>query len=303
MLVVIAVDFGYWHVLPKFSEKLEITVLDVGQGDSTFIRFPGGKTMLIDGGGIRGSNLDVGKNVVAPFLWRKGIYNIDYVLLTHPHYDHYKGLIFMLQEFEPGLVWTNGIDAPLDETGDWLEFQNALKNLRVSIVNTDIAKYEIGGAVLNMRTLSSAGQKNLNDTSIVTSLSYKGRRFLFTGDTSAAGEKMLLGEPAVDFLKVGHHGSKDASSEDFLKAIRPRVAVISAGEKNNYGFPHRDVLARLTRSGSEILRTDLNGAVTVLVDGGDVTTSLYRSPRKEISIRGEPLSLLRGFFEPSRLQE
>lgn len=270
--VALAIDFGYWRLMPALSDNLEIYSLDVGMGDSTLVRFPGGKTLLIDGGGIKGSDFDVGRNAVAPALWRLGIHSIDLAMLTHPHHDHYRGLGFVANNFKPELIWTNGLEAPSDEMDDWEKFLADVKSSGVpmEIVQDDGISMDLGGAKLRVIKPPWKDGDDLNDSSLVTSIEYAGKRVLFMGDLTAKREGWLLSKGIdlrSDILKVGHHGSSDATSMEFLEAVRPTEAIISVGAGNKYGFPHAEALERLDASGARIKRTDQEGMIGEMLSG------------------------------------
>ncbi|HPQ80636.1 MAG TPA: DNA internalization-related competence protein ComEC/Rec2 [bacterium] len=273
-------DAGYWRLLPSLRKDIQITIIDAGQGDSALVRFPGGKAVLIDGGGIKGSSFDVGKHVVAPALWRMGVHSVDWMILTHPHYDHYRGLGYLASQFSPSAVYGNGLGASAGEASDWDIFMGQLKDAGVPML--DVGKHrppeEVGGVKVRVTKPPVPAGSDLNDTSLVVRFDYGSRRFLFTGDLAISGEAALLnaGEDLrADFLKVGHHGSADASSARFLKAVSPRIAAISAGEQNRYGLPARDALARLEAVGARIYRTDMHGAITVTSDGEDLNVETF----------------------------
>ena len=280
LVACIAFDSGYWHMRPIMAGDLTITVFDAGQGDSTLVRFPGGKTLLIDGGGIKGSSFDVGRNVIAPALWRMGIHSIDWMLLTHPHYDHYRGLGFLAAAFRPERVYANGLDAPAGESADWKGFLSQLDEAGVPLVSVADAELppEIDGAALRVIAPSMPAGSDLNDSSLVVDISFGSRRFLFMGDTTREGERALISSGAnlsASFLKVGHHGSADSTSMPFLDAVRPEVAAISAGEHNRYGVPAKATLDRLAAAGARVYRTDEDGAITVRSDGMELKVETF----------------------------
>lgn len=269
-------DVGYWNILPLVDHRLEITVIDVGQGDSTFIRFPDGTKMLVDGGGLKGSSFDIGKNVIAPFLWSRGIYRIDYILLTHPHYDHYAGLKYIMQQFQPKVFWTSGLAAPDAEEREWEDFEAAvqLSGSQKEILNKEYLA-TIGGVALKVVGMSDDPMgRDINDASLILRLTHGANSFLFTGDLTAAGEEEYLkkyGDVRAEFLKIGHHGSASSSSGKFLRAVSPDISVISVGGENRYGMPSEKVLDRLKKTSSSIYRTDISGAITVKSDGRKIS--------------------------------
>lgn len=276
----IFLNVGCNIIMEKFDDNLIITVLDVGQGDSSVIRFPNGKVMMIDGGGIRGSEFDIGRNVVAPALWKMGIDRVDLIVLTHPHHDHYRGLSFIVGEFKPGIVFTNGLDAPPDESGGWDDFKKQvnLSGAKFANVGGDGIEMEEGGVAVKISKSPMPDDGDLNDTSMTIRLRHGSKKIIFTGDLSARGEARLIetgGDLSADFLKAGHHGSADASSNEFLHAVSPDIVAISAGERNQYGFPSKDALSRIEKTGAKILRTDQDGAITIESDGKNLEADTF----------------------------
>ena len=275
---------------PQFAKgKLELTVLDVGQGDSLFLVSPEGRTLLIDGGGTppnyggRESQRapDPGEDAVSPFLWSRGLKKVDVVALTHAHQDHLGGLTAILENFQVGELW---IGREVNS--------NALKQLEVlaSTRRIPIRHEERGqtfvwdgvrGEVLWPDSGSgetSASAKN-ND-SLVLRLRFRDRSFFLPGDAESQAEASILSDNAgetlsADVLKVGHHGSKNSTTPDFLAAVHPQFAIISAGIENPYGHPSPDLLQRLENANAKIFRTDLNGAIHVLTDGEKIELSCF----------------------------
>jgi len=257
--------------------KLEASVLDVGQGDSIFAAFPNGRTMLIDGGGLAGSErvggyrsgTDVGEEVVSPYLWSRGLKRLDVVALTHAHHDHLDGLHAVLENFRVGELWI-GRD---EETP---AFKSLLKEARshgvavVHKVQGDVFKSgDVSGQVLWPPDISAVGSAS-NDDSLVLRLSDARAQFLLAGDIEQHVEAQLVSEHAAlaaDFLKVPHHGSKTSSTDAFLAAVNPRVAAVSVGEGNAFGQPAADVVERYKARRVRLLRTDQDGAVTAITDG------------------------------------
>jgi len=283
--IVVAGLFGLvlWQpwTAPVATHTLELTAIDVGQGDSLLVVFPEGRTMIIDGGGIlqfapragglqsrpaRRSNLDTGEDVVSPYLWSRSIRRIDILVATHAHQDHSGGLPAVLENFRPRELWVGTNPPP--------ELLRRAAELRVPVrmPDTSTAPADYGGArveVLSPPTGFSPAKSGNND-SLALRVTYGSNSFLLTGDLESPMERLLLadGRPLhADVLKVGHHGSKTSTSPDFLDAVSPSIAVISAGFENSFGHPHPTVLARLTERHIAILRTDQDGLVTVRSDG------------------------------------
>ena len=265
--------------------KLEVSVLDVGQGDSIFAAFPDGRTMLIDGGGQPGSEwvggqrsgLDVGEQVVSPYLWSRGIQRLDVVALTHAHHDHLDGLHSVLQNFRVAELWIGR-----DETTPAFEALLAEASARGTRIvhETSGSHFDFGGAagsVLWPEELAPVGEAS-NDDSLTMRIEDGRVSFLLPGDLQKKVEQRLVAEHAelaADFLKVPHHGSKTSSTPDFLAAVSPKVAVVSAGEANPFGHPAPSTLERYSEAGIRLLRTDLDGAVTALTDGTALTVTTY----------------------------
>lgn len=242
---------------------LKVTFLSVGQGDSAFVELPDGKTMLIDGGGMRNPDFDVGERVVAPFLRSKGVDRIDYMVLSHAQLDHMGGLLFLVRNLEVGEFWWNGrgdlgaLGAALDEKG-----------VTRKVVGYSTGSLGAGGAMVEFLGPSGEAGLDVNESSVVMKLVYGERAFLFTGDIGGKAERALASRGLrADVLKAAHHGSRYSSSAPFLEAVSPSVVVVSAGLFNSFGFPHAETLERYREAGAEVMRTDLSGAVIVETDG------------------------------------
>jgi competence protein ComEC len=267
---------------PKWAKgKLELTTLDVGQGDSLLVVSPLGKTMLIDGGGAFGgfpgreeqNGIDPGEEAVSPFLWSRGFQSLDVVALTHAHQDHIGGLTAILENFHVGSLWI-GREV---SSAALARLELLAKEKKIPIV------HEMRGQKFSLDTAEGeflwpeiaqdkVGSGPKNNDSLVLRLKYGNLSMMLPGDAEKQAEKQILAENNedilhADVLKVGHHGSKNSTTEEFLAAVHPRVAVISAGEENPYGHPSPELLERLQRAGLRILRTDHDGAIHVLTDG------------------------------------
>jgi len=261
-----------WHPWPAQlqSDILELTAIDVGQGDSLLVVFPGGAVMVVDGGGRlefgrqnRSPNLDIGEDVVSPYLWTRGIRRIDILVATHAHEDHVGGLPAVMANFRPKELWT-GANPPvrLVESASRLGLRVSLKHAPES--------FDFSGARIEVvaPTEDYLPRQAGNNDSLAFRISYGSRSFLLTGDLERAVEaNVLAGMQHTDVLKVGHHGSRTSTTEPFLEAVAPSIAVISAGFENSFGHPHPEVVNRLIMHRMAILRTDLNGLVTVRTDG------------------------------------
>ncbi len=258
-------------LLPVKNRRLEITFLDVGQGDGIFIKFPNQTTCLIDGGS---TDVDkVGQYRIEPFLKAKGIKNIDYVFVTHTDFDHFSGVLELMElSDESGEVVIKNLvlgDTCLRDE----KYEKLLELASENKINTDIIEKNdtltIGRAVLRcLHPTYEYQPEDTNDTSIVLSLEYKDFSCLFTGDLSKKGENEILDSlRRYDILKVSHHGSKYSTLEDFLDIVKPAVSIISYGKDNSYGHPHEELLERLEKIKTKIYSTSQCGAITISTDG------------------------------------
>ncbi|MGZ3405420.1 MAG: DNA internalization-related competence protein ComEC/Rec2 [Polyangia bacterium] len=262
-----------WRVWSRaHSETLTATFLDVGQGDACVVELPHGRVLIVDGGGSFDPRFDPGQQLIAPFLWRRGIRRIDLIVLSHPHPDHANGLATLVEQFPVGEVWTNGQETEQPGT---VALIAAAARRQVAV--TTARSIELGGATLQpLWPYDENGAPGVdtargeNDNSLVVAVGWRGRSLLFAGDLEAEGETALLARAGpslrADVVKVPHHGSKTSSTAELVAATRPSVAVISVGERNRWGFPNAGVVARWRGAGARVMRTDRDGGVTVTVD-------------------------------------
>jgi len=259
-----------------------VTAIDVHQGNSTLVRFPGGKTMLVDGGGLPVEGFDIGRSVVAPFLWHEGIRKVDIVVLSHVHADHLGGLPFIVENFSVSEVWSNGENVDSETYRHFLEIIRR-KGIRHRILKDQEYTMEVGevGIRLFNPGMPNSSGENPNEQSLVMQLTFGNVRLLLPGDISADQEAKLLEDYSdlrSSVLFVPHHGSRVSSSMPFLKAISPQLAVISCGPDNVFEFPHEEALTRYQAVGAKIFRTDRQGAVTVSSDGEILHAEGFLSP-------------------------
>ena len=256
------------------SQGLKLTFIDVGEGDSILIEFPGRKKMLIDGGGSPSGTFDIGESVVSPFLWKKGIKKIDYLVLTHAHPDHLYGLMAIARNFKIGEFWE--ALSPIENEA-YAQFKNSLpraalqKRLFQGFIHRD---GDIRIKALFPRETSPYVKTVHNDQSLVLRISYGQTSFLLPGDIDAASENKIIenqDEIKSQVLKSAHHGSNTSSSKAFLERVSPQVVVISVGEGNVYGFPSQEILELYKEIGATIFRTDEQGAIEISSDGQKIS--------------------------------
>ncbi len=270
-------DAGYWYYQSHLNPRLRITAIDVGQGESSLLQFPGGKTMLVDGGGFHQSDFDTGEMVVAPLLWRKKISKIDLLVLSHPHPDHLNGLVSVVKNFDIGEVWTNG--EAIDSEA-YKEFVSLIaeRKIKQMVIARGQPSRAVDGVLIEflhpdgIRPDPSSGRRRdrINNNSLVLRIIFHEASILFTGDIGAADESEIIAlYPGLTctILKIPHHGSATSSSQAFLRMLGPRIAILSVGSNNSFKLPHPDVIARYEAAGCRILRTDKHGAVYLETDG------------------------------------
>ena len=247
-------------IFAKPSDNLEIYFLSVGQGDSELVVLPGGVQILIDGG--KGNRATQELASILPFFDRY----LDLVVLSHPETDHFLGLIDVLKNYRVGTFISNGREGTADS---WPTLVGALKNGKIPSVYLaagDKICYRENCFNILSPTKDFLNSRETNDSGLVMELSGADSRVLFTGDIGKKVEDYLVKnyDLGVDILKVGHHGSKFSTSQNFLAASRPRFAFIEVG-KNSYGHPTGEVLNRLAAVGAAVYRTDRDGTIKVII--------------------------------------
>jgi competence protein ComEC len=268
---------------------LELTAIDVGQGDSLFVAFPDGHLMLVDGGGFpptghkRQPRLDVGEDVVSPWLWSRSIRRLDVIVATHAHEDHVLGLHAIIDNFHPRELWTGA--SPPSPVQDALLAHARRAGMRVRPMHAgDTFRFgeTCGVALAPVAGYVPADTPGNND-SLVLRLQYRHRSLLLAGDMESPIEDRLVMDGALrqsDVLKVGHHGSKTSSTGPFLDAVHPAFGIISDGVDNLFHHPHQQVLDRLTAHHMEVLRTDVLGMISVRTDGQHMTIETWEDDLK-----------------------
>lgn len=249
-----------------FHRTAEVTFLDVGQGDAVFLRTEAGTTCLIDGGSTTVS--DVGTYRLLPFLKSRGVSSLDYLFLSHMDADHINGAEELLKDQFRGIPIRHLCLSALpgDETRERLEKEARLFGTELCYISRGTVFREKGAEIRCLSPVKDQKKEDENENSEVLMVEISGLRILFTGDLGEEGEQELL-EAGTDLraavLKVGHHGSRFSTGEDFLEAVSPGFAVISCAENNRYGHPAPETVERLERAGCRIFYTMKSGAVTL----------------------------------------
>ncbi|MBK8249064.1 MAG: DNA internalization-related competence protein ComEC/Rec2 [Gemmatimonadetes bacterium] len=266
ILLVGVVGATWARVIPRGNGRVEMHVIDVGQGDALAIRTPRGRWILVDAGPSWDGG-DAGRRTVAPYIRRFGG-DVVHQVITHPHLDHYGGVPGVLSPLAVDSVWEGGAHANRGYV-DWRS-----RERRPWGVLSAGDSLRLDGVVVRVLAPSRPwreSQENPNEASVVLRVEFGAQRWLLTGDAEAGAEQWLLshGRDALGatVLKVGHHGSRSSSSPGFLEAVTPRVAVISVGRDNDYGHPSVEVLQRLDALGTHVLRTDDEGTIVLSSDG------------------------------------
>ncbi len=270
---------------------LRVTFLDVGQGDCTLLELPAKGAILIDGGGSRQGHFDVGEQVVRNYLLHRWVGRLDRMILSHPHPDHLRGLLVILRDFPVGEIWTGGdpLHSPF-----YCELGSLANRKRVRIRQLKARDRPEPAAPLQAEVLHPSAKlirgsprgdfSDVNNNSLVLKISYGQIRFLFPGDIEAEAEGQILRKKdfdlAAEIIKIPHHGGRSSSTPPFIRAVRPRFAVASAGSSNPFGHPSPETVQRFEKTGTRVLSTAGEGAVIIVTDGRDLLVSTASAQRR-----------------------
>jgi competence protein ComEC len=259
---------------------LSVMMIDVGQGDSFLIKFPNAKTALIDAGNTTEA-FDNGERVILPLLNYLGIDRVDYAMVSHMDADHYGGFVSLVIADKIKEIYKPAIDPSFSKD---IRFEKFLNDNGVKINYYKQGRMQIGNTMLyyfNDESITEAAGESTNDKSEMIKLVYGNTSFLFTGDMSKKIEKLLVSKYLKfldsDILKIAHHGSKTSTSDELLEYVSPEYSLISAGFKNKFGHPAKEVLDKISIFNSIILRTDLNRAIIFTSDGDSVSLNNWNN--------------------------
>ncbi|MBQ8299012.1 MAG: DNA internalization-related competence protein ComEC/Rec2 [Clostridia bacterium] len=260
-------------VINKFIPKnyVELTAIDVGQGDAFLIITENQKTILVDGGGSETSDYDVGANILVPYLLDRGIMKLDYVFVSHAHADHIDGIYSVLKSLNVGKIYIG----PQLENDAMIEELYSLANKKRLKIEQIKAKDMLTIDEIKIEILYPGRadiDTNVNNLSLIMKFTCNGRKILFTGDAEEKVEESLVADIEADILKVGHHGSRTSSSEEFVKKVLPKISLISVSENNTYGHPNKDVLERLQKVGKVFMTKDF----------GEINIRIYKNSMMHI---------------------
>lgn len=272
------------------TTRAEVVFVDVGQGDCTHIRTEDGRNYLIDGGGSMTSDYDVGLKTLEPYLLNNGVDRLDGVFITHMDADHYKGIASLNEDFVIDNIYLyRGYSENIGEAAALLNLDE--KETQVTFLSggdrVNLGEKIFLDVIWPKKTVAlgfeGSGENDSSDfnaNSLVMKLNYLGTEILFTGDIGVAEEALIKKETACDIVKVPHHGSRYSSSEDFVKSLGAKAAVIPVGI-NNFGHPAQSVIERYEESGIMVYRTDLNGAVSIDINSGGYRITARKQVKDE----------------------
>lgn len=275
-LLVLIGDVYYWRVQRFDSNQLRITHLNVGQGDAAVVEFPGGKVLVIDAGGAAVGDFDTGESIVAPYLRSRKILKVDYLLVSHARIDHYGGMRALVQEFSPSEFWSG---AAKGGTRRFEELDETLDRLK-------IARKELTGATpcrdfnavrLCVRFGADGGGA---ESPVVVQLEYGKASFLFTSDVDKREELQLTQSSSAirsTVVKIPRHGSATASSQEFIAAVKPKLAILSAGARSRAEAKRDEIVERYHAAGAAVLKTYEDGAIILETDGETIRYSGFKS--------------------------
>ena len=274
-LLLLIGDIYYWRVQRFDSNHLRVTHLNVGQGDAAVVEFPGGKVLVIDAGGAAVGDFDTGESIVAPYLRARKILKVDFLLVSHARIDHYGGMRALVQEFSPSEFWSGAA------TGGTRRFEELDETLN----RFKIARKELTGATPcrdfnELRMCVLFGANGTTESPVVVRLEYGKASFLFTSDVDKREELQLIQSSSAigsTVVKIPRHGSATASSQEFIAAVAPKLAILSAGARSRAEMKRDEIVERYQAAGAEVLKTYEDGAIILETNGKTIRYSGFKS--------------------------
>lgn len=260
------------------NEKLKVHIIDVGQGDSTFVELPNGATLLIDAG-----EREYGENVIS-YIKALGYRKVDYLVATHPHSDHIGGLQAVIESFDIGKIY---MPKKSSTTSTFKHLLEAVKDKGLGIETAKAGKNIVTDIDLSVTILSPVEEDyadEMNLYSAVVKITYGKMRFLFMGDAETENEEQMQ-DVSAEFIRVGHHGSRTSSGEEFVRRVGAQIAVVSVGKDNSYDLPKEEILSRWKRAGATLYRTDESGSLVFESDGASIIVgdAVYTDTAQKVS--------------------
>jgi competence protein ComEC len=268
---------------------MRVTIIDVGQGDAALVQTPSGHALLVDAGGTA-RPADIGTRIVTPAIWALGARRLDWLAVTHADIDHIGGALAVVADLNPREIWEA---VPVPASAERLALWNEARAHDI-VWRQVVAGHhlDVGGVAIDALHPPAPDwerQRVRNDDSMVLGVRFGEVEILLAGDAGAEFESRAVTgrSPApLRVLKVAHHGSRTSSSEPFLRAVRPHLALISAGRGNPFGHPSPDVLSRLGELDAMVFRTDLDGAIRIETDGRRVDVRTEAGRAWKLSVDG-----------------
>ncbi len=265
----------YW---PQ-QNSLLVSILAVGQGDSTLIQTPSGHTILIDAAGAPKSNFDPGKYIITPLLKRKGVNKLDVLAITHPDADHILGSFAIMDNFKINEIWLGSKTIKNDNLEAFLK-KALSKNIPIKSINNILGENKFGDTILEVLAPKEYDHKlSINNNSLVIKISFANKTLLWPGDIEdEAEEKLLLSQANIkaDILKAPHHGSKTSSTKEFIEAVMPNIVIFSTGLNNRFGFPHKEVLERYSEKQVKIFDTAQDGEIIIEISKENFSVNTFK---------------------------
>ena len=291
VMLIGSADALYWSQRRFGRGTMVVTAVDVGQGSANVLQLPGGFTVLVDGGGFSDggdASFDIGRMVLAPYLWRNKIRTVDLVVLTHPNSDHLNGLLFILRRFQVGEIWSNQEPAGTMGYRKWRQIiaERGLVHLPFAQLPRRTVRNGVSLEILAppadfRQARPRETWRDENNNSLVLKVGLGEIAFLFTGDIDGRSEADLIARNNAAALRstvllIPHHGSRKSCTAALLKAVQPAEGLLAAGWRNHFHFPHTEVLDRLAAAHCRLWRTDLHGAVRIVTNGKDYQIEVCR---------------------------